>query len=114
MRISDWSSDVCSADLSRQGVRHRTIETPAAYTRIRPPQSLTPQAPGCRLTHTARPRACAIGRGILWWETGHARAPEIGRASCRARVCQYVSIPVVAVSLKKNNIDNTHNLLHTH
>src|SRR3546814_18215527 len=26
---------------------------------------------------------------------------EIGRASCRARVCQYVSMSVVAVSLKK-------------
>src|SRR3546814_12028505 len=29
--------------------------------------------------------------------------PKIGRASCRDRVCQYVSIQVVAVSLKKNN-----------
>src|SRR3546814_13217709 len=28
-------------------------------------------------------------------------ALEIGRASCRGRVCQYVSISVVAVSLKK-------------
>src|SRR3546814_20152985 len=28
---------------------------------------------------------------------------EIGRASCRERVCQYVSISVVAVSLKKKN-----------
>src|SRR3546814_18291860 len=28
---------------------------------------------------------------------------EIGRASCRERVCQYVSIPVVAVSLKNKN-----------
>src|SRR3546814_18802867 len=27
--------------------------------------------------------------------------PEIGRASCRERVCQYVSISVVDVSLKK-------------
>src|SRR3546814_12064342 len=27
--------------------------------------------------------------------------PEIGRASCREGVCQYVSISVVAVSLKK-------------
>src|SRR3546814_18128454 len=26
---------------------------------------------------------------------------KIGRASCRERVCQYVEIPVVAVSLKK-------------
>src|SRR3546814_15950894 len=31
---------------------------------------------------------------------------EIGRASCRERVCQYVSISVVAVSLKNNR--NTH------
>src|SRR3546814_651192 len=29
------------------------------------------------------------------------RFVEIGRASCRARVCQYVSLTVVAVSLKK-------------
>src|SRR3546814_12849140 len=28
---------------------------------------------------------------------------EIGRASCRERVCQYVYISVVAVSLKKKN-----------
>src|SRR3546814_13375183 len=30
-----------------------------------------------------------------------AEIDEIGRASCRARVCQYVEISVVAVSLKK-------------
>src|SRR3546814_16663800 len=28
---------------------------------------------------------------------------KIGKASCRERVCQYVSISVVAVSLKKKN-----------
>src|SRR3546814_14533209 len=28
---------------------------------------------------------------------------QIGRASCRERVCQYVEISVVAVSLKKKN-----------
>src|SRR3546814_17071981 len=30
-------------------------------------------------------------------------AAEIGRASCRDRVCQYVSVSVVAVSVKKKN-----------
>src|SRR3546814_17382238 len=30
---------------------------------------------------------------------------EIGRASCRERVCQYVSISVVAVSLKKQRLE---------
>src|SRR3546814_18803659 len=29
------------------------------------------------------------------------QGPQTGRASCRERVCQYVSISVVAVSLKK-------------
>src|SRR3546814_18825073 len=32
---------------------------------------------------------------------GRFKMHEIGRASCRERVCQYVSISVVAVSLKK-------------
>src|SRR3546814_17545229 len=36
--------------------------------------------------------------------TGHPAISEIGRASCRERVCQYVSISVVAVSLKKKDI----------
>src|SRR3546814_12745972 len=34
----------------------------------------------------------------------HRASREIGRASCRERVCQYGYISVVAVSLKKNNI----------
>src|SRR3546814_13523387 len=33
---------------------------------------------------------------------------EIGRASCRERVCQYVSISVVAVSLKKKQYIYNH------
>src|SRR3546814_17824848 len=32
---------------------------------------------------------------------------EIGRASCRERVCQYVSISVVAVSIKKKSNNKT-------
>src|SRR3546814_11694393 len=35
-----------------------------------------------------------------------AGAAEIGRASCRERVCQYVSIAVVAVSLKNKKRAN--------
>src|SRR3546814_19250879 len=35
---------------------------------------------------------------------------QIGRASCRERVCQYVSISVVAVSLKKKK-QNKHSKL---
>src|SRR3546814_20882590 len=39
------------------------------------------------------------GRG--WRRSQQLASMEIGRASCRERVCQYVSISVVAVSLKK-------------
>src|SRR3546814_16073263 len=34
---------------------------------------------------------------------------QIGRASCRERVCQYVSISVVAVSLKKKTTETQKN-----
>src|SRR3546814_20222828 len=33
--------------------------------------------------------------------------PKIGRASCRERVCQYVEIAVVAVSLKKKDCNDS-------
>src|SRR3546814_16285605 len=55
-------------------------------------------------------RVC-LDHGVMHYGNGKARAvawnlpdpiPEIGRSSCRERVCQYVSISVVAVSLKKN------------
>src|SRR3546814_20874502 len=35
------------------------------------------------------------------WASDSEPRPEIGRASCRESVCQYVSISVGAVSLKK-------------
>src|SRR3546814_11575312 len=44
--------------------------------------------------------ALAIVVGIL--------VDEIGRASCRERVCQYVYISVVAVSFKKKKNTNTY------
>src|SRR3546814_10965771 len=43
------------------------------------------------------------GRNLL---AAEAAAGEIGRASCRERVCQYVSISVAAVSLKKKKNNN--------
>src|SRR3546814_3723164 len=67
MRISDWSSDVCSSDLRRVG-----------------------QATGDRLVETGANLVEAFlgaGAGHEWLVV---RVAEIGRASCRERVCQYV------------------------
>src|SRR3546814_13871293 len=48
-------------------------------------------------------------RGAFFVARMNSGYPEIGRASCRGSVCQYVSISVVAVSLKKQTPTLTHN-----
>src|SRR3546814_20895119 len=110
MRISDWSSDVCSSDLSccwRWKARNSSN-----------PQSPIPNA----MTEAKRLAAekaiefvedgmiVGVGTGstVAWFIDALARDPartpnwrrenwprrtqEIGRASCRERVCQYVWI----------------------
>src|SRR3546814_5248484 len=66
MRISDWSSDVCSSDLGP-----------------------VPQQPGVAGGAGQRLLDLLQGRPGAGMEPRH-RLPEIGRASCRERVCQYV------------------------
>src|SRR3546814_5342761 len=76
MRISDWSSDVCSSDLvvAQQGAEFGLGE--ALHTGLVADQRQQPAQPNVRAAeeHSVRRR-------------GHR---QIGRASCRERVCQYV------------------------
>src|SRR3546814_10127855 len=73
MRISDWSSDVCSSDLLQP--RHRDA---AGIRRLaRREHDL------CILEDM---HAVEVGRHV----GAFADRDEIGRASCRERVCQYV------------------------
>src|SRR3546814_4447701 len=74
MRISDWSSDVCSSDLQAQ--RH----TPG------PSASLHGGAQA-RAKTACRGRR-GDGRRVL--DIAGRQSMQIGRASCRERVCQYV------------------------
>src|SRR3546814_14343547 len=99
MRISDWSSDVCSSDLHDPAPGVVRIDCQGGYAQIgfdagRP--LINDKARRCGIA------ALAINNCIhfaaLWPEV---EALEIGRASCRERVCPYVSISVVAVSLNK-------------
>src|SRR3546814_5021036 len=92
LRISDWSSDVCSSDLrmertallsaascwrERQGHPAPTGERPAIAW---PLGESSEPGPGAIDTHP-RPRQGAGGR---------RRRREIGRESWGARVCEYV------------------------
>src|SRR3546814_19038037 len=128
MRISDWSSDVCSSDLPGVGAPHaeQLAEHLAdfrrgdeiAARRARRAEGIAVHVvagPGMRqrLTHEVghRQGAFAFEAGAqVVEEAGHEDRPtKIGRASCWEKVCQYGSIQVVAVSLKtkkkENNID---------
>src|SRR3546814_11645164 len=101
MRISDWSSDVCSSDLVAQLA------------------GLLKSVGGTEGVSAAQFRdATGLGRKrsiqILEFfdRAGYTRRlrdkHEIGRASCRERVCQYVEISVVAASLtKKYTMENS-------
>src|SRR3546814_13131593 len=99
MRISDWSSDVCSSDLSH---RIEIREFGGYADRV----NVGEQAPRAKREfrgHGARERGChflVTGEcdGAEFPQVGQHQMPvEIGRASCRESVCQYVYLSVVPV-----------------
>src|SRR3546814_16560465 len=96
MRISDWSSDVCSSDLSLLALSRQNL-----------PQLRTEAAENRSARGAYRLKAAEAPRKVVLIASGSevplALKTEIGRASCRERVCQYVLISVVAVALKKKN-----------
>src|SRR3546814_14036734 len=134
MRISDWSSDVCSSDLVLEQVengRHLQIGGQRLFGDA--PVGIEVRKAGSRLGATRR--GIAANLIILLGQIGqpleiegiealnHARLGEnrgfvgkraqveneIGRESCRERGCQYVEISVGEVSLK-----NTATTVQTH
>src|SRR3546814_4903527 len=98
MRISDWSSDVCSSDLDRSDASGFDLkqgegglvdlEFALQYLVLRD---------GAQSPSLLRPRdtpglidACAEA-GVFDEDIANAlREAQIGRASCRESVCQYV------------------------
>src|SRR3546814_4510675 len=86
MRISDWSSDVCSSDLQRFGA---FVEEDALG-------DLKLELSGCdpRRRDRVQDRRGQLFIGELARRDvdrdAVAGAKQIGRASCRERVCQYV------------------------
>src|SRR3546814_12016808 len=93
MRISDWSSDVCSSDLPEIFV---FLVGGAAigliFGTIPGLQNVTALAILLPFTYALAP-AQAFAMMVAIYAAG-----AIGRASCRERVCQYVYIQVVDVS----------------
>src|SRR3546814_12120392 len=101
MRISDWSSDVCSSDLQPL---HALAPQRVDFFRHAVDAIFLGDA-DLEVAHVALQRRLVIRYRPV--DAGRILR-EIGSASCRERVWQYVSISVVAVSLKKHRIYNTH------
>src|SRR3546814_11900734 len=105
MRISDWSSDVCSSDLKTMSVTLDVAAGPRATfgpLAIRGSERveedylrrLVPWKPGDLYEQRKidEYRSRLLGTGLF--ETAlidiGKHVPQIGRASCRERVCPYV------------------------
>src|SRR3546814_11037506 len=108
MRISDWSSDVCSSDLSEaQAEIDWLIRLIGAMRTARTELNVPPGAKlgvvvhgasdetrrridrqGAALARLGRVESLSFGDSV---SGGAAQIVEIGRASCRARVWRYVS-----------------------
>src|SRR3546814_21066092 len=95
MRISDWSSDVCSSDLTCAQSRGHRVPHQLSVASV--DNGWPHGSKGIAVWRATLERVAAFEFG----QPDGAIENEIGRASCRERVCQYVSIQVVAVSLKK-------------
>src|SRR3546814_14704936 len=101
MRISDWSSDVCSSDLA-EVERQRGIFEIVALVRERLGRThQAEQIDALGLAHARCGGALAAEHDDRV-EPVLRRRLEIGRASCRESVCQYVLISLVDVCLKNN------------
>src|SRR3546814_11846723 len=107
MRISDWSSDVCSSDLAAGVIEVQVRQHHYVDVFMRQADfGQRIQQYVARLDH-----AITLAQRRLEERTDagleqHVAAvqilrQQIGRASSRERVCQYVLISVVAVSIKK-------------
>src|SRR3546814_1600411 len=98
MRISDWSSDGCSSDLP-VGDDERRIETDA---KLADQLRIATFVFGHGIEKLARTRtrhgaeildqlvAAHADTAVVDAECARRLVGEIGRASCRERVCQYV------------------------
>src|SRR3546814_2014515 len=82
MRISDWSSDVCSSDLMRAAFEDKKANCQPAGG------STQKSAPGSKENCNTAGREKTGRRPATHDSTPYLN--QIGRASCRERVCQYV------------------------
>src|SRR3546814_16266530 len=116
MRISDWSSDVCSSDLTGYSPTHfqrvftrHTGLSPAAYARaLREERARQALSAGSRVTDAIYDAGFSGPSRFYDMLEGRmgmtASAWEIGRAWGRGRVCKVGEVPGVDGYIKQKTI----------
>src|SRR3546814_16492222 len=108
MRISDWSSDVCSSDLADRPQISREERRLAGQSHLIAAnvEAAQPvdQLPRDLADREVAPVSVGIGKTIEQrrHSGGERHFEEIGRASCRESVVQYVDNSVVAYHFTNN------------
>src|SRR3546814_18950317 len=107
VRISDWSSDVCSSDLQYiiHSPRLKTSVEGARASRMSLERPLAPSPRPHQIANWLLAIAALVflmvvvggitrltesGLSLTRWDPISGVIPQIGIASCRERVCQYV------------------------
>src|SRR3546814_11025359 len=100
MRISDWSSDVCSSDLEIVG--EREVDVAQHFLAVKAAidevdfaarvevGGLADEVDEAADRSLAEQHRCRAAHDLDAREIIGVRGDQIGRASCRERVCQYV------------------------
>src|SRR3546814_20128596 len=117
MRISDWSSDVCSSDLAGPHFIHRNFDRHTRFCGLSGvdgersgghaeqadiiAEAKMVDGKGHLCVHRIDGIVASLHAGRAWCAWQGRGVLQLGSASCRERVCQYVYISVVAVSLHK-------------
>src|SRR3546814_8820999 len=85
MRISDWSSDVCSSDLPdrREEIAGVFAEAAASHDAV-----VTSGGASTGDEDHVKAAIEAAGGKLHFWRLAIKPGRQIGRASCRERVCQ--------------------------
>src|SRR3546814_14199664 len=107
MRISDWSSDVCSSDL--RPLEDLVVVAPRpeallAFLKEQGFRSLTARVEA-RLGLSGEPAPTAPPAETVY---AMVQDEKNGRASCRERVFQYVALSVVAVTLTTKQLHDNY------
>src|SRR3546814_10988286 len=107
MRISDWSSDVCSSDLTEKisALLDPTVKTIVHIPSVNSRESLKDKHREAEdnMNHLGDWQRIDPETGSHLIKTAPGNViKELGRASCRERVWQYVYISLAAVSLNRS------------